>query len=303
MPRLNNEDRARALRRLECCRSQDYVARSYNVSRSTITRLVHRVNVTGSLSDRPRPGVPRVTSVRQDNFIRQRQLRDRYVTAGSTALIVNGNHGRTISRKTVRNRLRDRGIRCRRPYRGPVLTPRQPRKRKQWAANNRGRQWLDVVFSDESMFNLSNADSRIRIYRRRQERYADNCVLVHNRFGGVGVMVWAAINHTFKSELVIVNGNLTERQYIDRILRPVVVPMFRQRPGLAFLQDNARPHTARLTRDFLANNYVKALPFPAYYPDYNPIEHMWNVLGRRLRNVSLIMFESWQLHFERSGPV
>ena len=116
-------------------------------------------------------------------------------------------------------------------------------------------------------------------------------------------MVWAAINQTFKSELVIVNGNLTARQYIDRSLRPVVVPMFRQRPGLTFFQDNALPHTARLTRDFLANNNVNALPFPAYSPDCNPIEHMWNVLGRRLRNVSLIMFESWQLHFESSGPV
>ena len=85
MPRLINEDRARAFRMLECGRSQDYVARRFNVSRSTITRLVHRVYVTGSLSDRPRPGAPRVTSVRQDNFIRQRHLRDRYVTAESTA--------------------------------------------------------------------------------------------------------------------------------------------------------------------------------------------------------------------------
>ena len=96
-------------------------------------------------------------------------------------------------------------------------------------------------------------------------------------------MVWAAINHTFKSELVIVNGNLTARQYIDRILRPVVVPMFRQRPGLTSLQDNAHPHTARLTRGFLANNNVNTLTFPAYSLDCNPIEHMWDVLGRRLR--------------------
>ena len=72
------------------------------------------------LSDRPRPGAPRVTSVRQDNFIRQRHLRDRYVTAECTALTINGNRERTISRNTVRNRLRDRGIRCRWPYRGPA---------------------------------------------------------------------------------------------------------------------------------------------------------------------------------------
>ena len=116
MPRLNNEYRAM----LESCQSQDNVARLFNVSRSAIVRLVRRVNATGSLSDRPRPGTPRVTSVRLDNFIRLCHLRDRYVTVQSTAWTVMGNRGRTISRNTVRNRLRDRGFRCRRPYHGPV---------------------------------------------------------------------------------------------------------------------------------------------------------------------------------------
>ena len=86
-----------------------------------------------------------------------------------------------------------------------------------------------------------------------------------------------------KSELVIVNGNLTERQYIDRIIRPVAVSMFCQRPGLRFLQEYACPHTARFTRDFLANNNVNTIPFAAYSPDCSPIEHIWGVLGRRLK--------------------
>ena len=223
MPRLNNEDRARALGMLECGQTQDNVARRFNVARSTITRLVQRVNVTGSLSDRPRPGAPRVTSVRQDTHIRLRHLRDRYVTAESSASLVMGNRGRTISRSTVRNRLRERGISCRRPYCGPVLKQRHRIERQRWAINNRGRRWRNVVFSDESRFNLSLADGRVRIYRRQYERFADNCVLEHNRFGGGGVMVWAAINHTFEPELVIVNGNLTARQYIDQILQPSVV--------------------------------------------------------------------------------
>ena len=57
MQRLNNEDRARALGMLEFGRSQDYVGRRFNVSRSTITRLAHRVNATGSYFERPRPGM------------------------------------------------------------------------------------------------------------------------------------------------------------------------------------------------------------------------------------------------------
>ena len=61
MPRLNNENRARALGMLECGNSQNDVARRFGVSISTI---VQRVNTTG-----PRSGAPRVTSVRQDVFL------------------------------------------------------------------------------------------------------------------------------------------------------------------------------------------------------------------------------------------
>ena len=81
MPRLRYEDRARALGMLERCQSQDFVARRYRVARSTVTHLVNRVNVTESLSDKPRSGAPHVTSVGQDIFIRQRHLRNRYLTA------------------------------------------------------------------------------------------------------------------------------------------------------------------------------------------------------------------------------
>ena len=110
MSLLNNENRARALGMLECGISQNDVARHFGVSRSTIARLVQRVNTTGSLPDRPRSGAPRVTSVRQDVFIRQHHLRDRFTTSQSTSSVVVGNRGRTVSRNTVRNRLREREI-------------------------------------------------------------------------------------------------------------------------------------------------------------------------------------------------
>ena len=96
-------------------------------------------------------------------------------------------------------------------------------------------------------------------------------------------MVWGAINHTFKSDLVICQGNFTARRYIDQVLRPVVLPMFQQRNGLTFQQDNARPHVARVTRNFLQANNINTLPWPACSPDCNPIEHFWDYMKRRIR--------------------
>jgi hypothetical protein len=67
------------------------------------------------------------------------------------------------------------------------------------------------MFSDESRFNLWNAEWRIRMFRRRNERYVDNCVVENNPYEGSGVMVWAAINYRFKTQLVVCQGYLTAR--------------------------------------------------------------------------------------------
>ena len=175
-------------------------------------------------------------------------------------------------------------IRPRRPYVGQVLTACHRAARLQWAQRHWERQqWARVLFSDESKFNPSHHDGGIRVFRRRGERFADNCLIERDRFGGGSVMVWGGIMGRRKTNLIVVQGNHNAQGYINQILQPEAVP-FLQRHGPAILMnENARPHVARICRQFLNRNNVNVLPWPAVSPDMNPIEHIGDHLGRKVR--------------------
>ena len=118
MVRLTDVQRGRAIALLMQGQRQQQSANHFGVNVSTIERLVRRLRET----DRPRSGRPRVTSRRQDRSIRLAHLRNRHLTATETALNTVGTHNRQISPKTVGSRLREIGLRARRPYIGLPLT-------------------------------------------------------------------------------------------------------------------------------------------------------------------------------------
>ena len=99
----------------------------------------------------------------------------------------------------------------------------------------------------------------------------------------VGVLWYGVASWAEGKQISLDQGNLNSRGYINQILQSEAVP-FIQRHGPAILMhDKARPHVARICRQFLNRNNVNVLPWPAVSPDMNPIEHIWDYLGRKVR--------------------
>jgi transposase len=230
------------------------VADHFRVNHSIIVRLLQRFRQTGNVTDRPRAGRPRKTTPGEDRLISRRARQRPFSTAG--ALRGNLAFGGHISTRTVIRRLQHQGMRARRPIKRPQLTLRHRHARFDRSHDHLGwtiRTWRRVHWSDESRFSLRPTDGRARVWRKRNTSFQDNHILGTTALGDGGVTVWGCFSFDCKLDLYVLDGNLTGQKYRDNVLAPRVVPIstimrWLERP--IFMDDNARPHRARIVQHF-----------------------------------------------------
>ncbi|GFX95946.1 transposable element Tcb2 transposase [Trichonephila clavipes] len=133
------------------------------------------------------------------------------------------------------------------------------------------------------IFSLQSDSRQTFIWRAPGTRYHQENTIERHRYGDAGWLVWGGIILGSRTDLHVQSVTMTCHIYRDVILEQHV-RLFRGAMGVEFLfmDDNARPHRANIVDKCFQSEDITRMDCPAYSPDLNPIEHVWDMLGRRI---------------------
>ncbi len=248
---------------------QTFITKEASCSQSAVSKHVNR-----KLSGRKKCGRKRCTTnrenrslmriVKQNRFENLGELHKEWTEAGVKA-----------SRATTHRHVKEFGYRCHQ-WR---LT--WAKEKKNWTVS----QCYKVLFSDESKFCISFGNQGPRVWRKDGEAHRPSCLKSSVKFPQ-SVMIWGAMSSAGVGPLCFLKTNVSAPVYqyiLEHFMLPSADQIFKD-ADFIFQQDLGPTHTAKSTKSWLNDHGVGVLDWPANLPDLKPIENLWSIVKRKMRN-------------------
>ncbi|UYV84096.1 hypothetical protein LAZ67_X001160 [Cordylochernes scorpioides] len=233
-----------------------------NLGASKVHRLWRRWLEQGNVAIYRNVGATRVTSARVDRRILRQAVAAPQATCTAILHHVQDTLDHSISTRTISRRLVANGLHSCRPLRRLPLTPPNRRQRLEWC---RARSTWNGTGSCSQMSRVSACPVIVAVY----------ACGVDVEKGPIQQQLWNAPPCD--------NGTMTAQRNVYDVLRPVTLPYLQGVPNALYQQDNARPHTARISQRALQDDIIgrrlHALPQP------RSEDELWQMVEREWRAI------------------
>lgn len=264
------------------------IAKIVQISRAIVQTIIKNYHSTNTTENKHRSGTPSKLSDREKRNIIRIVTDEPRTNAVNIAKDLEKSKQMSIHPETIRNVLRANEFHSRIPRKKPFISEANMKKRLEFAKLHKSDDmsfWKNVIFSDESKYNIFGYDGKQRVWRKPNTAMAIQNLLPTVKHGGASVMVWGCISAAGVGNLVFIENNMDRYVYLNILktnLKTSVAKM-----GLSgkwiFQQDNDPKHTSLIVKEWLLQNVPQQLHSPPQSPDLNPIENIWDELDRRIR--------------------
>lgn len=196
------------------------------VHQRTVSRIIAHYKETGDIEFKKRSGRPRKTELSDDVYLHTLSKRKRRLTAAQLQAAMNETLIWPICKTTIKNRLKEVGLRGCIAIRKPLLRAANKKKRLAWARlykNWTYRDWVKVLWTDESKFVVFGSNRKVYVRRKPGEQLLEDCVVSTVKHGGSSVMVWGCFGGEKVGDIVKVDGRM-DRFHYKAILEEHAIP-------------------------------------------------------------------------------
>ena len=170
----------------------------------------------------------------------------------------------------------------------PYIDKTNRMKRIQYAKKYREQSlcfWGQVLWTDESKFNLFESDGRDMVWRTPQEAFDPRCMVPTVKHGEGNVKCLGSFSSSGVENLVFIDENVIGEVYRDILQRNLFESVKKLKLGWNWVlqHDNDPQHRAHIVTKWLDEQGVERLKWPSFSPDLKPIEHIWDEVERRMR--------------------